>query len=205
MTNSGCPQCWKDLSSCICSQITSIPNTIEVLILQHPQEARSPWTTSRLLALGLKNCTHRVGFSWPSLKAALKKEVWPQNWAVLFVGTKKDSQKINRDQPFALVDRKGQSVPLEGIEGIVVLDGTWKQSKTLWWRNPWLLKLKRVVLNSELKSLYGDLRKEPREGLLSTLEATALTLEALTQSNVEKNHLMAIFRSQIEAWNKLPS
>lgn len=203
--NQGCPQCWKDLSCCICSQINPVPNDIQVLILQHPQEARSPWTTSRLLALALKNCTHRVGFSWPSLKAALKREVSPQNWAVLFVGTQKDSKKIVQDKPFALVDKKGGSVPSEGIEGIVVLDGTWKQSKTLWWRNPWLLKLKRIVLNPDLKSLYGSLRKEPREGLLSTIEATAIALEAISHSSFEKEHLMGVFKLQIEAWQKLPS
>jgi len=30
-----------------------------------------------------------------------------------------------------------------GLEGIVALDGTWAQAKTMWWRNAWLLKLKR--------------------------------------------------------------
>jgi hypothetical protein len=153
--------------------------------------------------LGLKNSVHLVGFSWRSLKAALKKEADPKKWAVLFVGTEKNAKKIAKDEPFALVDRKGNPVDFSEIEGIIVLDGTWKQSKTLWWRNSWLLKLNRIILNSDLKSLYGDLRKEPREGLLSTIEATGLALEHLGESSKTKEHLFDIFSRQIEVWKKL--
>lgn len=201
--NPSCPKCWKDLSSCICSEISPVNNRIAVLILQHPQESRSPWTTSRLLALGLKNSTHLVGFSWRSLRVALKKEVDPKKWAVLFVGTDKNAKKVAQEGPLALLDRKGNRANPSEIEGIVVLDGTWKQSKTLWWRNPWLLKLNRIVLNTDLKSLYGSLRKEPREGLLSTLEATGLALEHLGESVQTREYLFDIFSRQIEAWKKL--
>src|SRR5204862_7870678 len=40
---------------------------------------------------------------------------------------------------------------LKRLDGIVLLDGSWKEAKTLWWRNPWLLKLqdrKSTRLNS---------------------------------------------------------
>ena len=36
---------------------------------------------------------------------------------------------------------------LQRLDGIVLLDGSWKEAKTLWWRNPWLLKLHRIVLD----------------------------------------------------------
>ena len=38
-----------------------------------------------------------------------------------------------------------QDAALADLEGIVLLDGSWGEAKTLWWRNPWLLKLRRVV------------------------------------------------------------
>ena len=66
-----------------------------------------------------------------------------------------------------------------GLDGVVVLDGTWKEAKTLWWRNPWLLKLRRLVLNPQRKSRYGRIRREPRREALSTLEAVALLLKYL--------------------------
>ncbi|NDC23716.1 MAG: DTW domain-containing protein [Proteobacteria bacterium] len=197
-----CSRCWKDLSLCICSEIQAIPHQIQVLILQHPGEAKSPLTTTRLVALGLQNVVHRVGLSWGSLKSALKTEAKAENWAVLFVGTQKNANQILKDKDFALVDRGGKPRAIEGIKGIVVLDGTWKQSKTLWWRNPWLLKLSRIILNPELKSLYGNLRKEPREGLLSSLEATAFCLEALGESPAVKEHLLEVFQTQLNRWKQ---
>ncbi len=65
---------------------------------------------------------------------------------------------------------------LRGLEGIVLLDGTWSQAKTLWWRNPWLLKLQRIVLNPPGPARLGRLRREPRQEALSTLEAASLVL-----------------------------
>lgn len=203
-TDTKCANCWKEQTSCICAKIEPIENQFEVLILQHPQEARSPLTTSRLVALALKNCTHRVGFSWGSLKAALKKDAKPDQWVVLFVGTQKNSEKIVKNKPFEVVDRKGVPVSWEGLKGMVVLDGTWKQSKTLWWRNPWLLKLKRIVLNPTEPSLYGNLRREPRSGLLSTIEATALALNSIGESPSTGKHLMGVFEEQVKVWKKLP-
>jgi len=65
------------------------------------------------------------------------------------------------------------------VDGVVVLDGTWKEAKTLWWRNPWLLKLHRLVLNPPRKSRYGRVRREPRREALSTIEAVGLLMKHL--------------------------
>ena len=42
------------------------------------------------------------------------------------------------------------------LEGVVLLDGSWSEAKTLWWRNPWLLRLRRLVLNPRHRSRFGD-------------------------------------------------
>ena len=68
---------------------------------------------------------------------------------------------------------------MRGLDGVVVLDGTWKEAKTLWWRNPWLLKLHRLVLNPPRKSRYGRVRREPRREALSTIEAVGLLMKHL--------------------------
>jgi DTW domain-containing protein YfiP len=68
---------------------------------------------------------------------------------------------------------------LRGIEGVVLLDGSWREAKTLWWRNPWLLKLRRLVLNPQRPSRYSRIRREPRREALSTLEAAAVVLKHL--------------------------
>ncbi len=83
-----------------------------------------------------------------------------------------------------VLTRKGEAAEnqraiLNKIEGVVLLDGTWSQAKALWWRNPWMLKCQRVILNPSRPSRYGRLRKEPRSDGLSTIEAAAAILSGL--------------------------
>jgi DTW domain-containing protein YfiP len=79
----------------------------------------------------------------------------------------KGSKPSPEDGILQIVDKKGSLLPnqkevLADLEGLVVLDGTWSQAKALWWRNAWLLKLRRAVLVPKhwQKSLYKELRRE---------------------------------------------
>src|SRR5262249_30903931 len=103
---------------------------------------------------------------------------------VLFLGSRDAKKKMGREERLRLLDRKGEPLSLEEIrlKGIIVLDGSWSQAKALWWRNPWLLKLRRIALNPARPSLYRELRREPRRECLSTIEAIAETLDALGES-----------------------
>lgn len=65
------------------------------------------------------------------------------------------------------------------LEGIILLDGTWSQAKTLLYRNPWLHRLPRLALPTDVASIYGRLRREPRRGHVSTLEAAVAALGQL--------------------------
>jgi DTW domain-containing protein YfiP len=82
---------------------------------------------------------------------------------------------------------------LRGIEGIILLDGTWSQAKALWWRNAWMLKCKRVVLGPKRPSRYGKLRREPRNDGLSTIEAAAMLLARLERKPEIESALHASF------------
>jgi DTW domain-containing protein YfiP len=179
-----CPHCLKVLPLCICDSVTPINNRISILILQHPQEQDRTLGTARLTALHFKNAVVRVGLSWPSLAKALGRPVAnPACWAVLYLGSGRVAD-LQADREVVALNRKGemaenQRVALDAIEGIVLLDGTWSQAKALWWRNPWMLKCQRVILNPARPSRYGRLRREPRRDSLSTLEAAAMVLASL--------------------------
>jgi DTW domain-containing protein YfiP len=157
-----------------------IRNRTAVLILQHPQEQDRALGTARLTSLQLANSVLKIGLSWPSLAAALGRPADPKRWAVVYLGSAAPAE-LAPGREVLVLDRKGKPVPdqdaaLEGTEGIVLLDGTWSQAKTLWWRNPWVLKAKRIVLNPSRPSRYGLIRREPRRDSLSTLEAAGLAL-----------------------------
>jgi DTW domain-containing protein YfiP len=160
-----------------------INNRLFVLILQHPQEKKEALATAAPTRALLSHAELVVGLSWPNLSRALGRPVDPKRWAVLYLGPARPAA-LGLEQEILAIDHRGepaadQAAMLHGLDGVVVLDGTWKEAKTLWWRNPWLLKLRRLVLNPHRRSRYGRIRREPRREALSTIEAVALLLKHL--------------------------
>lgn len=213
-----CPKCQKPESLCVCAelaQIGELATRVHVLILQHPQEPDKDLGSARIASLALSNSTLKVGLSWPNLKKALgaDREVMPSKWAVLYLGSGiKGAQpavkpqgegKAERKDRLVLVNKKGEALPesdklLGELEGIVVLDGTWSQAKALWWRNAWLLKLRRAILVPARRSLYKELRKEPRGECLSTIESIAAATTALGEGEGVFRGLTALFASLLD-------
>jgi len=179
-----CPRCQKPMPLCICDSVTPIESRISLLILQHPQEQDRALGTARLTAQHFEQAVVKVGLSWPSLSKALGRPVPdPSRWAVLYLGSAKVAD-LDTSSDVVAINRKGeledhQRGILNDIEGIVLLDGTWSQAKALWWRNPWMLKCQRVILNPKHPSRYGALRREPRRDGLSTIEAAGMLIAAL--------------------------
>jgi DTW domain-containing protein YfiP len=208
--DAGCARCGKPAPLSVCAGIEPIDNRIALLILQHPQEQDRELGTARLTALHLKHATLKSGLSWPSLAKALGREVNPKRWAVLYLGAA-GAATLPRDRELNLLDSKNVALPeqeraLAEIDGVIVLDGSWSQAKTLWWRNPWVLKCRRLALNPKQPSCYGKLRREPRREGLSTLEAAALALTRLgrqpeieTALGLSFARLLSAYRSVIHA------
>jgi DTW domain-containing protein len=182
-TSDDCPRCGKPASLCVCVGLLPMEHRIELLILQHPQEQDRALGTARLTTLHLKRARLAIGLSWPSLAKLLGRPVNPQLWAVLYLGSAKPAELGGGSEVVAL-DRRGAALAepgpvLAGIEGVILLDGNWSQAKALWWRNPWMLKCRRVVLAPRRPSRYGTLRREPRREALATIEAAGLLLARL--------------------------
>lgn len=210
---STCPQCLKRRDLCVCSELKPVATQTHILILQHPQEPDKELGSARLAHLSLPNSTLKVGLSWPNLKAALGREVQPSRWAVLYLGSgiqggspsvSTDTAKKSRLQ---LVTKKGEALPeaenqktLADLEGIVLLDGTWSQAKALWWRNAWLLKLRRAILVPGKPSLYKELRREPRRECLSTIETISESLSAMGEPDSVSESLTHLFDALLKKY-----
>ena len=193
------------------SEAPGIDNRLFVLVLQHPQERSEPRATAAATVASLQRAQLVVGLSWPNLTRALGRRADPRRWGVLHLGAARSpapkpqdparlpehlTESLNRGEIVAL-DRDGNPLPdadrvLRSLEGIVLLDGTWSQAKTLWWRNPWLLKLQRLVLNPPEPARLGVLRREPRREALSTLEAAAMVLRHVEPGPQAAEALIAV-------------
>lgn len=198
-----CPNCEKILPLCVCEYAQKPQdNRVHVLILQHPQEPDKELGSARLANMILRKSTLKTALSVPNLNKALGFAANPAEWIVLFLGSKYQFRELAKDAPESdlyLFNRKGELVdmPREQIKGVIVIDGTWAQAKTLWWRNAWLLKAKRAVINPRMLSMYGKLRKEPRRECLSTIESIAYTLEILGESKQTTEALLDGFQGLI--------
>ncbi|MGE0386580.1 MAG: tRNA-uridine aminocarboxypropyltransferase [Gammaproteobacteria bacterium] len=194
-----CAGCGKPVPICVCDRIHPHATRTRVLVLQHPREPREPLGTVPLVAAMLERCQVQVGLSWPSLSAATGIDgALPSRWAVLHAGPREEG--ADAVPGVALISRHGRHEALDStpIDGIVVLDGTWSQAKSLWWRNPWLLKLHRIRLVPREPSMYGKLRREPRRELVSTLEAVADVLDALGEPPAVREDLRRVLRTLLQ-------
>lgn len=174
----------------------SVDNRVFVLVLQHPQERREVLATAAATVGALRRARLVAGLSWPNLSRGLGRRADPKRWGVLYLGSARPAT-LGPGREIILLGRDGKAVAapdaiLRSLEGIVLLDGSWKEAKTLWWRNPWLLKLHRLALNPPAPARLGRLRREPRREALSTLEAAALALRHLEPGPIAADTLLAV-------------
>ena len=168
------------------AEVEPTDNRLFVLVLQHPQEKREALATAAAACAALRRAALVVGLSWPNLARALGHPADPKQWAALYLGSARPVA-FGLEREIVALDRGGmpaadQDAMLRGLEGVVLLDGSWSEAKTLWWRNPWFLRLRHLVLNPPHRSRFGRVRREPRREALSTLEAAALLLKNLDGS-----------------------
>lgn len=197
-----CAGCGKPVALCVCAALQRHTNRVFVLVLRHPQEQDKILGTARLLTQQLDNSLLKTGLSWASLSQVLGRPAEAKKWGVLFLGSAKTAEPLPR-QALTALTTKGtaaidQTERLQGLEGIILLDGTWQQAKALWWRNAWLLKCQRLVLQPPRRSLYGKLRREPRAESVATLEAAAYALAALEPEAEWDKRLLQVFQALLQ-------
>jgi DTW domain-containing protein YfiP len=184
-----CRKCLRPLSQCFCDTLTPQKNGIRVLILQHPQEQYKKLNSARLAHTALSKSVLRVGLSWRNFKHALGEEANPKLWGALYLKPGAASAL-----PIEIFDARKRPVSLPfRLQGLVAIDGSWKQAKALWWRNPWLLKLNRITLNPQSPSLRAQVKREA----LATIEAVALALECLGEDAGIGAYLIDIYEKLI--------
>lgn len=204
-----CGHCGRQPPLCVCELLRPVKTRHRVVVLQHPQEQDRTLGSAPLLDRGLSHCDLRVGLSWRNLADALGEEQAPlRPWAVLYPASlpkagrgviAKSADDGSRPHGAYLMNARGRLLPAwPALGGIILLDGTWSQAKALWWRNPWLLKLPRLGFVRPPQSIYGRVRKEPKPGYLSTLEATAAALEALGEKPDVAANLRRTFRTLVQ-------
>lgn len=157
---------------------------MRVLLLQHPEEALHAKSSARLLRLSLLECHCAVGEVWAAQALA---DVLRHN-AVLLYPAASGAAAAEAAAPLP-----------EEVGCVVVLDGTWRQSRQVLHRNPWLLTLPRLPLQNPPPSRYSIRKAQRPEHQRSTLEATCLALGTLENRPAHYEPLLQGFADWVQA------
>lgn len=179
-----CPACRRPRSVCYCGHVTTIETATRVLLLQHPRERDVPIGTARMASLCLKSAELHVGLRWPGTAAVARALSDPSRpAALLYPGP-------------GAVDV--MSHPPSGPVTLVVVDGTWSQTRKVVRDNPVLAALPRYAFTPPSPSEYR-IRREPDAAYVSTIEALALVLGALEGDPERFRALLRPFRAMVDA------
>ncbi len=186
-----CETCRRPRAACVCDRIIAHETARRVLILQHPQEQDALLGSAQIVTASLPKAQIVIGLSWRSFAHALGEEdVDVKKWAVLFPDKEAEGGQVTA--------RGGAVLEPRALDGLVVLDGTWSKAKSLWWRNPWLVKMNRLTLKPKQPSIYGRLRQEPRRDYVSTLESVAAALTLCGEPPEIEASLSRVFRTLVQ-------
>ena len=171
-----CPRCKRPEPSCYCKDLHPEPAAVEILILQHPTETRHPLNSARIAELGINNCEIMVGEDF-SDSDSLREKMTNRKTCLLF-----PSEEATTTPQFV----EQYNLP----ELCIVLDGTWRKAKKIYFLNPVLQHLPAVTLSEIAPSNYR-IRKAPGDQSISTIEATVSFLREATGESSHQNCLDA--------------
>lgn len=183
-----CVKCQRPLPGCLCPWINHQPNRVEVLILQHPLEARVSKNTAGLLHLSLARSHLLVGETFTS--SQLSEALGPDKYNLLLYPATADSALARPPAP-ELAGREPEHLRL------VLLDATWRKSRKMLYLNPLLQELPRLALSGIPDSNYR-IRKAHKAGQLSTLEACCYALAQLEGEHSDYGPLLNAFNGFID-------
>lgn len=168
MAREKCSACHRPNKNCLCSFIQRQLTELPVLIVQHPDESHHPFTTSYLASLGASSVQLCCALDLTERQCRSLLQVSSvDELALLYIDhhyDEHDAVTIDCLDPLS-------STPIAKISALVVLDGTWRNTRELLLRNQWLTRLTTLSLENLGKSEYAI--RKGTDDTVCTIEAIA--------------------------------
>jgi DTW domain-containing protein YfiP len=175
-----CPKCSINMAMCFCNALSSISTKTHVSVIFHKKEYFLTSNTGKIANLALVNSSYQIR----GLKDKPLTDDFTHNgkYTPYYLYPSEDAEVIDS----SFIERQTKPINL------IVPDATWRQTKKFHKREPLLKGIPHIKLGSGLKSIY-QLRRQPQEGGLCTIEAIAYSLKEI--ENIEVfSHLMNILK-----------
>ena len=184
-----CDNCRFLTEQCVCQWIPVLSTRLKIVILQDPKEAQHAKNTVSLLSLGLPSVECISTANQDALSSALRQKD-PAKWCLVFPS--------DDAVPIESIDAGSAAE----IEGLILLDATWRKAKKLYFTEPLLHDFNAVCFSRPPVGQYS-IRKSPSVESLSTLEACAYAIEQIAGENMQPlREFMAA--AQEWQWRKQP-
>ncbi|WP_261843918.1 tRNA-uridine aminocarboxypropyltransferase [Aliamphritea ceti] len=145
---------------------------MKIYLLTHPRELPKPTNTGKLVLEVLGTAARLVEWSRVEPDEELLNLTEQGQLALLYPG----EGSVELSEMLAGLET---GKPCEaGIQGLVVLDGTWQEARKIYNKSPYLHNLPRIALKVNSGSRYNLRRNQLEEGLC-TAECVAHLLQAL--------------------------
>ncbi|NOQ29740.1 MAG: DTW domain-containing protein [Helicobacteraceae bacterium] len=169
-----CYSCYRPKCSCICDHVQQIETETEFVILMHPKEfKKTKNNTGHFTNLSLKNCTIFIDVDFSKHKKINSILNEPNNNCfILYPST--DAINLNEN---SIQNKNKKNV-------IFIIDSTWACSKKILRLSKNLALLPHLSFTHSKLSKY-QIKQQPSEVCLSTIESTLCVLELLNEHKIE--------------------
>lgn len=174
-TRAKCYKCYRPLTSCMCSYVKPIETKTKFVILMHPKEFKKTKNgTGHLTHLSLPNSELYVDVDFSDHNAINSLIASDMNICfVLYPG--KNSININTQK----IESNGKQIV------IFIIDSTWPCSVKMLRLSRNLQQLPRLSF-THTKTSQFQIKEQPKEYCLSTIESTQTILELLAAQGLEQ-------------------
>ena len=195
-----CSTCHYPQSTCVCAAVETCENQHEIVIIQHPSEAKNAKNTVRLLSLSLSKISV-ISASDEEAMQDLKTTCMHANQGIYFVFPNAESQSFETEIYKRISDKYVSANLPQNTEQekatFIFIDATWRKAKRIWLENPWMATYQSLHFDEQIDSLY-HIRKTRIDNGLSTLEAVAYVLQKSEELDVAP--LLRLFEHMQSFW-----
>jgi len=186
MSREVCYCCRRAKVACLCGRIEKQANTIEIIILQHPDEVSNPKGSAIIAKLGLQQYQCWVGEDFTDHRE-LNKLIENAAHEMLVLYPAEQAEDL----------RPGLPRLKAPVKYCLIIDATWRKARRIWQSNPQLHSLRCAKLMTDKDSNYR-IRKVPQQGYLSTVESVVEGLRLLEDQPLAYQPLLMLFDEMID-------
>ena len=168
-----CYKCFRPKSSCMCGYIKSIETETKFVILMHPKEFKKVKNNTGFFThLSLSNSEVFIGIDF-SEHSKINEIIKTHESYILFPS--EGALNLTTTKP------QRSSKPL----AVFLIDSTWACAKKIFLSSSNLQNLKHMSFTTTKTSQY-QIKVQPDEAYLSTIESTLVVLELLDKQGIER-------------------